>query len=57
MSPEIESPTDREFLGTDGLFPDAFDSDLQRVIDAWADLPETVRHDIVAMVEASQVQK
>jgi hypothetical protein len=52
-----ESGTDRKFCGSNGLIPDAFDSDLQRVIDAWPDLPETVRQYILALIEAQQVQK
>jgi len=34
-----------------------FDADLRKVIDAWPTLPETVRQNILAMVEASQVKK
>ena len=48
-----ESGTDREFLGTDGLIFDAFAPDLQQVIDAWPTLPETVRQDILAMVQST----
>ena len=31
--------------------------DLQRVVNAWPTLPETVRRNILATVEASQVEK
>ena len=34
-----------------------FDADLRKVIEAWPTLPEAVRQDILAMVEASQVRK
>jgi len=33
------------------------DPDLQQVIDAWADLPEVVKAGMLAMVNASEVQK
>jgi hypothetical protein len=43
--------------GADKPIFEHFSPDLQQVIDAWADLPKTVRRDILAMVEASQVKK
>jgi len=52
-----ESGTDREFCGSNGLISDACDSDLQRVMDAWATLPETVRQDILTLINAQQPQE
>ena len=49
-----ESGTDRDFLGSEGLISDTCDSDLQQVIDAWPTLPDTVRQDIVAMLETTE---
>ena len=43
--------------GADKPIFEHFDPDLQQVIDAWADLPEAVKTGILAMVNASQVQK
>jgi len=49
-----ESGTDREFCGSEGLISTTCDSDLQRVIDAWPTLPDTVRRDIRAMLETTE---
>ncbi len=43
--------------GAESDVSDDFDADLRKVIDAWPRLPEAVRRNIVAMVEASQVEK
>jgi len=42
--------------GADELISGDFDPDLQQVIGAWSTLPEVVRRNIVAMVEALHVQ-
>jgi hypothetical protein len=43
--------TDREFCGSKRLISDTCDSDLQQVINAWPTLPDTVRRDILAMLQ------
>ncbi|MDP6544894.1 MAG: hypothetical protein QGH60_12940 [Phycisphaerae bacterium] len=42
--------------GADKLTSGDYGPDLQRVIDVWPTLPETMRQHILAMVEASQVK-
>jgi len=43
--------------GAESDVSEDFDADLRKVMDAWPTLPETVRRNIVAMVEALCVQK
>ena len=51
------SGADKPISGDFDLPAGRQDPDLQQVIDAWSTLPETVRQDILAMVEASQARK
>ena len=45
--------TDLDFCGSNGLISDTCDSDLQHLIDTWPTLPETVRRDILTIVQST----